>query len=123
MGEDWPRYRDAITSYALELKNDGVLTDPDFVVTREMRNTLYLKLQERGGSVPQSEFDGAGELIDDQLGYEIARYVFGRDIEFQRRNANDSQVQAALDLLKQAPTPAALMTLASEQAGGVSDGR
>jgi carboxyl-terminal processing protease len=123
MGEDWPRYRDAITSYALELKNEGSLTDPDFLVTRDMRNTLYQKLQERGASVPQSEFNAAGELIDDQLGYEIARYVFGRDIEFQRRNANDSQVQAAVDLLKQARTPAALMTLASQQADGDPDGQ
>ena len=30
-------------------------------------------------------FDGAGTLIDEQLGYEIARYVFGRPAEFRRR--------------------------------------
>ncbi len=123
MGEDWPKYRDAITSYALELKNDGSLTDPDFVVTKSMRSTLFQKVQERGGSVSQAEFNAAGHLIDDQLSYEIARYVFGRDAEFQRRNADDSQIQAAVQLLKQARTPDALMTLAIERGDGVPDGQ
>ena len=121
LGEDVPRYRDAITSYALEIKNDGSVTDSDFVVTRGMRNTLYQKLDERGGSVSEAEFNAAGDLIDDQLGYEIARYVFGRDVEFQRRNADDSQIQAAFELLAQARTPDALMTLAIEQADKMAE--
>jgi carboxyl-terminal processing protease len=116
LGEDWPRYRDAITSYALELKDEGTVTDLDFVVSRTMRNALYDKLVDRGGEVSRADFNAAGSLVDDQLGYEIARYVFGRDVEFQRRNSDDSQIQAALSLLEQARTPAALLTLASEQA-------
>ncbi len=124
MGEDWPKYRDAITSYTLELKDEGAITDVDFVVTPAMRAVLYDKLVERGGEVSQADFNAAGSLVDDHLGYEIARYVFGRDLEFQRRNSDDSQILAALTLLEQARTPAALLTLASEQAdSGSSDER
>lgn len=120
MGEDWPKYRDAITSYALELKDEGAITDKDFVVTRAMRAHLYDQLVERGGTVSRDDFTAAGSLVDDQLGYEIARYVFGRDAEFQRRNSDDSQIRAALDLLEHARTPAALLTLAGEQADSES---
>jgi hypothetical protein len=122
MGEDWPKYRDAITSYALELKDDGTVTDVGFVVSSAMRATLYQKLVERGGTVSQADFDAAGALVGDQMGYEIARYVFGRDVEFQRRNSDDSQILAALALLEQARTPDALLTLASKQADSVSTG-
>lgn len=122
MGEDWPKYRDAITSYALELKDDGTVTDVGFVVSSAMRSTLYQKLVERGGTVSQADFDAAGALVGDQLGYEIARYVFGRGVEFQRRNSDDSQILAALALLERARTPDALLTLASKQADSGSTG-
>ena len=36
-----------------------------------------------------------------QLGYMIARYVFGRSAEFRRIAADDEQVQTALSLLAQ----------------------
>jgi len=71
---------------------------------------------ERGATVSQADFDAAGDLVGDQLGYEIARYVFGRDKEFQRRYSDDSQIRAALALLEQARTLEALLTLAGKQA-------
>ena len=113
LGEDLPRYRDAITSYALELKDEGSISDPAFTVTRAMRHALYTRLTERGATLSESDFDAAGKLVDDQLAYEIARYVFGRDAEFQRRYHDDSQIQAALDLLRRATTPEQLMALAA----------
>jgi carboxyl-terminal processing protease len=121
MGTDWPKYRDATTTYVLTLKDQGAITSRDFRVTREMRGVLYDMLIERGGTVSREEFNAAGSLVDDQLGYEIARYVFGRDAEFQRRNSDDSQIQAAVQLLEQARTPEALLTLASQQADSTVD--
>ena len=61
-------------------------------------------------------FDGAGTLIDEQLGFEIARYVFGRPAEFRRRAAKDPQMQTAMGMLRKAQTPKQLMSLA--QANG-----
>jgi len=46
------------------------------------------------------------------LGYEIARYVFGRPAEFRRRAANDQQMQTAMGLLRKAQTPKDLLSLA-----------
>jgi len=56
-------------------------------------------------------FDGAASLIDEQLSYTIARYVFGRSAEFRRRAADDRQMQVALELLAKASTPQALISL------------
>jgi hypothetical protein len=57
-------------------------------------------------------FNGAGDLIDEQLGYEVARYVFGRPAEFRRRAVNDSQMQTAMGLLRKAQSPKDLLSLA-----------
>ena len=57
-------------------------------------------------------FDGAGRLMDDQLGYEIARYVFGRPAEFRRRAADQRDMQTALQLLRRAQSPKDLLGLA-----------
>jgi hypothetical protein len=61
-------------------------------------------------------FNGAGDLIDEQLGYEVTRYVFGRPAEFRRRAAQDRQMQTAMGLLRKAQTPKQLLSLA--QANG-----
>ena len=63
-------------------------------------------------------YGGASSLIDDQLGYEIARYVFGRPAEFRRRAHDDQQMQTALGLLRKAGTPRELLGLATCQPGG-----
>jgi hypothetical protein len=44
-------------------------------------------------------FQGAGILLDRQLGYEVTRYVFDRDAEARRRVRDDAQVAKALELL------------------------
>ena len=54
----------------------------------------------------------APRLVRPDLGYEIARYVFGRQAEFRRRARDDRQVQTALDLLRKAGTPKELLGLA-----------
>jgi hypothetical protein len=63
--------------------------------------------------VPDATFNGGASLLSQQIGYEAARYVFGRPAEFRRRADDDPQVQAALTLLRKATTPAELLSLAS----------
>jgi hypothetical protein len=62
-------------------------------------------------------FEGARGLIDEQLGYEVARYVFGRQAEFRRRSLDDEQLQTAFGLLRKAQTPRELMGVAMSSAG------
>ena len=50
----------------------------------------------KGVEMTPQVFDGAGRLMDEQLGYEIARYVFGRPAEFRRRAADQRDMQTAL---------------------------
>jgi carboxyl-terminal processing protease len=112
LGEKLPVYRDVLTVFALELKQKGTVKSESFQITPEMRRDVLKRLRARGVDMADPVFAGASSLIDEQLGYEIARYVFGRTAEFRRRSADDRQVQLAFDLLRKAQTPKALLELA-----------
>jgi hypothetical protein len=73
---------------------------------------VYQRLRAHDVDVSPAVFQGAGKLIDEQLSYEIARYVFGRSAEFRRKAANDQQMQTAIGLLRKAQTPKDLLSLA-----------
>jgi hypothetical protein len=77
-----------------------------------MRQQVYDRLKTHNIQINPGIFSGAGTLIDDQLGYEVARYVFGRPAEFRRRATNDQQMQTAMGLLRKAQTPKDLLSLA-----------
>ena len=111
-------YRDVISSYALELKAGNKPSDPNFSVSEEMVAEVLRRLRSRGATLPDSVAAGARSLTTQDLGYEIARYVFGRPAEFRRRMSNDRQVQQALALARRAKTPADLLVLAAGQTSG-----
>ena len=106
-------YRDALTTTALQLKNEKAVPSEDFSVTPAMRAEVVRRMRAKGVTVTDEVFARAQPLVDEQLGYEIARYVFGRSAEFRRRSRDDRQMQVALDLLHKAQTPKELMTLAT----------
>ena len=112
LGRRIPDYRSALTTYALEIKGEGKIKDPDFLVTRAMRTELVQQLEERGIDLADSVWAGAAELLDLQIGYEVTRYVFGRAAEIRRQMQRDAQVKQAIALLRQATTPNELLTLA-----------
>jgi carboxyl-terminal processing protease len=112
LGNGLPQYRDALTSIALDAKKTHGITSESFKVTPEMRQRVYERLRAHDIELSAPVFQGAGKLIDEQLGYEIARYVFGRPAEFRRRAANDSQMQTAIGLLRKAQSPKDLLSLA-----------
>jgi carboxyl-terminal processing protease len=112
LGSGLPQYRDALTSIALEAKKTHGVKAESFKVTPEMRQQVYERLRARDIKISSSVFNGAGQLIDEQLGYEVARYVFGRPAEFRRRATNDAQMQTAMGLLRKAQTPKDLLSLA-----------
>jgi carboxyl-terminal processing protease len=120
LGNGLPQYRDALTSIALEAKKAHGVKSESFKVTPEMRQQVYNRLRTRDIQINPSIFSGAGALIDEQLGYEVARYVFGRPAEFRRRAANDSQMQTAMGLLRRAQTPKELLSLARTNVSGTT---
>jgi carboxyl-terminal processing protease len=116
LGAKLPVYRDALTTYALELKRTKAVSTESFKITPEMRREVYRRIKSKGVEVTEADFNGAGQLVDEQLSYEIARYVFGRPAEFRRRSFDDHQLQTALGLLRKAQTPKDLMGLAMSSA-------
>jgi len=117
LASNYAAYRDALTSTALDAKNRKQVTSEDFQVTSAMRQEVLRRLRAKSVDVSDETFAAARTLVDEQLGYEVARYVFGRHAEFRRRAAQDPQMQAALDLLRQAQSPKDLLTLAATRAG------
>jgi carboxyl-terminal processing protease len=115
LGAGLPSYRDALARYALDLKADNAITSEDFQVSGEMLQELLRRLRARDVEMPDSVWAGARRLLAEQLGFELARYVFGRPAELHRRVRLDKQVSEAIQLLQQAETQADLLALAKPQ--------
>ena len=116
LGSNIPTYWDVRSTYALEAKASGRMTDPNFSVTQEMVDDVLRRLRARKVTIPDSLVAGARPLIAQDLGYEIARYVFGRPVEVRRRMTMDRQVQTAVALAHRARSPEDLLALAAAQA-------
>jgi hypothetical protein len=84
-----------------------------------MRAEVLRRMRAKGVVISDETYSKATPLVNDQLGYEVARYVFGRSAEFRRRAHDDKQMQTALDLLRRAQTPKSLMSLAVSEAAAV----
>ncbi len=115
LGAKLPVYQDVMTSYALELKGEGTVTDSSFQVTAQMRREVISRLAERDVEVAAELLAGAEDLIDRQLGYEIQRYVFGRQSESLRRLQHDRQIERTIELLRQATSVPELLALAAAE--------
>jgi hypothetical protein len=81
-----------------------------------MRTEFRHRLEAGGVHLADSTFTGGEQIVDQQLGYELARYVFGPAAERRRRAQDDRQIGEAVILLRQAQTPSALLDLATAQA-------
>jgi carboxyl-terminal processing protease len=117
LGARIPAFRAALSAYALGVKGRNGVSSPDFTITAAMRRGLIAEMRERGIDLPDSVFAGATGLLDEQLGDEITRYVFGRPAEIRRQVARDAQVRAATAVLARARTPAELFALAEADTG------
>ena len=121
LGDDLERFRRVLSAYAAELRADGSVTDETFKVTVEMREGLYLRLQEEGVSLSRETYDDASGYVSDQLGYEIARELFGTESVVRRQAQADRQLQAALRLLRGSDSQQETITSAvAAQAAGRS---
>lgn len=102
-------YRDALVTTAIAIKEQRLVTSESFEVSDAMREMVYAKLAAKGIELSETARAGGRSLVNDQLGYEVSRYVFGRQAELRRRSADDNQVSAAMALLQRGTTPRALM--------------
>jgi len=116
LGDKIPVFRDALATYALELKDGHRLAAQNFTVTDGMVDEIVRRIRSKGAQLPDSVIGGARTLISQELSYEAARYVFGRPAEFRRRMGDDRQIQQALTLAKRAKSPQDLLSLATTSA-------
>jgi carboxyl-terminal processing protease len=117
LASKFSEYRDAITATALQIKNDKAVTSEQFTVNAAMRAEVLRRMRAKGVTISEEAFEKAASLVNEQLGYEIARYVFGRPAEFRRRSHDDRQMQRAMELLQHAQSPKDLLAFAMAQAG------
>jgi carboxyl-terminal processing protease len=105
-------FRDVLTAYALELRRGRIVRSEQFQVTAAMRAEVQRRLRARGVAIADSVFGGATRIVDEELGYEIARYNFGQAAERRRRAAGDPQIRKAIELVRGTTSPQALLGLA-----------
>jgi carboxyl-terminal processing protease len=120
--EDVSRFRSVLSDYAADLKKKpGTPRFESFRVNEQMREDVYQRLQQIGLEVPRTTFDNASAYVDEQLGYEITRELFGAAAEARRRALSDRQMQTAVRLLRRARTQEEALTIAAaERARGTS---
>jgi carboxyl-terminal processing protease len=109
-------FRDVMTAYALDLRREGSVPVEAFRVDQPMRDEVRRRLEARGVRMADSTYRGGERIVDQQLGYEVARYAFGPDGERRRRVGDDAQIGQAVALLRHASTPGALLGLAGTPA-------
>jgi carboxyl-terminal processing protease len=115
LGANASRFRDAVTDYALYLKSTRGVAAPDFVVTPAMREEVWQRMKSRGVDIPRPVYDEAEPLVSRIIAFDIARYVFGSEAEFQRRASVDKPLQKALELARGAKTESDLLKKVTAQ--------
>ncbi len=98
LGRRVAQFRDAVTDYALSLKTQRTLKTEKFVVSPEMLEEVWNRMNARGVVIDRGIFDEAAPVISQLLAYDIARYVFGPEAEFKRRVGSDKAIATALEL-------------------------
>ncbi|MDP9204965.1 MAG: S41 family peptidase [Gemmatimonadota bacterium] len=104
LGAKAGQFRDAVTDYALYLKATRAVGSPDFIVTPAMREEVWQRMKARGVEIPREVYDAGEPLVSRVIAFDIARYVFGGEAEFQRRASVDKPLQKALELARGART-------------------
>ncbi|MEP6999545.1 MAG: S41 family peptidase [bacterium] len=113
LGARVPRFRDAITDYALSVKASHAVSDPNFDVTPAMRDELYRRMESRGITVSRVVYDSSSALVTRALASQFSRYVFGPQAEFLRGLRDDSALARAETLLRGVHTPKELLARAT----------
>ncbi len=112
IGVKLPLYRSALLAVVLATKSDGVARNPGFPITTALREAFLMELEKHGVPVPVKAWADGQSMVDRDLGFGLARALFGRPAEIVRRTSGDRQLEAGIKLLQRATTPASLLALA-----------
>jgi carboxyl-terminal processing protease len=115
LGEDLGLFRSVLSEYAADVRRNSPPRSELFKVTPDMRDQIYERLQQIGLELSRATFDNASGYLDNQIGYEISRAVFGPVGEVRRRAQSDRQMQTAVRMLHRARTQERLLALAAAE--------
>jgi len=96
---------------ASAIKAQGEIGSEDFLVTPAMRERVRVELEARRLHIGDQAFAAAGSYVDRQLGYDIARDMFGDAAATRRRLLDDRQMKAALELVEHGASEGDLIRL------------
>ena len=107
--------RNVVFRWAVEYSNDYDF-DEGFSVTQGMREEVWTALVDAGAEIERELFDQSQTYVDWLIADELAGAEFGEVPQLRSRVVRDAQIQVAMDLLMQADSPAALLTVAARVA-------
>jgi carboxyl-terminal processing protease len=111
MLKQWAQYLNARLLFAVDFLRTNPGLQPNFEVTPAIRDAFFASLAKNGVRIEKSLFDRAPRLVSSELGYEVTYSKWGEQAARQRVNAEDPQVAAAAELLRQASSPRSLFSL------------
>jgi carboxyl-terminal processing protease len=112
LGKNVPKFQDALAAFALQERAHRAVSRPTFQVTPQMRAAFLAQLSRRGVILDQATLQAAQSFIDQQIGYEVAQFSFGRAGGIRRLFDQDPVLEQAQRFASRAKTPADLLTLA-----------
>jgi carboxyl-terminal processing protease len=115
IGQDIPRFRDALTEYALSVKASKGVASPSFTVTPAMRDAFWRLARAKGITLEPELIRQDSRVVDQLLGYEITRFAFGTEDAFRRQVGDDRVIAAALELARGAQSERDLLARAAER--------
>ena len=107
--------RNVVFRWAVEYSNDYDF-DEGFSVTQGMREEVWTALVDAGAEIERELFDQSQTYVDWLIADELAGAEFGEVPQLRSRVVRDAQIQVAMDLLMQADSPEALLTVAARVA-------
>ena len=108
-------FNDLAFRFAVKYQREHLDLTEDFSVTRQMRGEFLAFLEERTGATLDADLvDAAGDLVDFQLGRQLAAAAFGEDAGLRRAVERSRQVGEGVRLLSGAATPEELLALVEQ---------
>jgi carboxyl-terminal processing protease len=101
-------FRDILSTFAAKVVRSGVVKDPDFKVTPEMRDEFWRAMKAKNLVIPRDVFDDAHDAIDRVVGAEIAQQAFGIAGAQRRAVHLDPVVAHAVQMLHGVTAPKVL---------------
>jgi carboxyl-terminal processing protease len=117
LGKNVVIFNDALAAFALDARARHAVTTPTFEVGPEMRASFLALLARRGVTLDPRTVTGAQSFIDQDIGYEVAQFTFGRPGSVRRLFDEDPVLMEAERYASRAKTPADLLTMLASSAG------